>query len=323
MALYGLIADVGGTNIRLAIVELETGVISQVKKYLCADYGNITAVIVDYLGTVDQMISQACLAVACPTDGDWISMTNNGWAFSRSEAQNALGLDQLWLINDYTAIAMAVPTLKDEQKIQVGGDRPRPNSPIAIYGPGTGLGVAHLAYDQGRYIPLPGEGGHADFAPTNALQGQILSYLQSEFGHVSAERLLSGPGLVNIYRALCYIRGEQAHSYAPADVTKAGQSGDCPICAEAMSVFCQVMGSFGGNLALNLGAFGGVYIAGGIITRFMEFFQVSEFRMFFEDKGRLRDFCKPVPVYVITEEQPGLQGAGAYLRQSLGYSIIE
>lgn len=321
MTQYDLIADVGGTNIRLALVDVKSGEITQIKTYLCAEFSGISDVIALYLESVGLRISHACIAIACPVEGDWIAMTNNHWAFSRQELQRDLGLEAVWVINDYMATAMSLPELSAEQKIQIGGNDAQVRAPMVVYGPGTGLGVAQLINHSGNYIPLSGEGGHVDFAPINQLQTLILGKLRERFEHVSVERLLSGPGLVNIYQSLCHLRGMRPQFESPANVTKYGLAKDCEVCYEAMQIFCQVMGSFGGNLALSSGAFGGVYIAGGIVTRFKEFFLNSDFRSCFEEKGRLRGFCEGIPVYLITAEQPGLMGAGAYLRQSLGYRL--
>jgi glucokinase len=321
MSGFGLIADVGGTNIRLALVDLKTGEIGRLQKYLCADYPSIADVIALYLEKQNETVTQACVAIACPTDKDWIAMTNHSWAFSKKQVQEQLGFDNFHVINDYTGIAMSIPTLTDEQKIQIGGEPAKTGEPIAVYGPGTGLGVAHLIHHDSEYVCIPGEGGHVEFASNDEKEAHVLAFLQKRYGHVSAERLLSGPGLVNIYQGLMDMHGKVAEDLQPADVTTRGLDGSCPVCVEAMEVFCRALGSFGGNLALNMSTFGGVYIAGGIITRFMDFFKNSDFRKRFEAKGRFVDFVAKVPVYVITEEQPGLQGAAAYLRQSNGYRI--
>ncbi|RKF20179.1 glucokinase [Alginatibacterium sediminis] len=322
MSSFGLIADVGGTNIRLATIDLASGTINNIHKFLCGDYPSITDVMQEFQSKVGVESKFACIAIACPTDNDWIDMTNNSWAFSQKEVAATMGFEEFHVINDFTGIAMSLPTLKAEQLVQVGGTQaPQSNKPIAVYGPGTGLGVAHLMNHGGEYICLPGEGGHVEFAASDDTEAYILAFLQQELGHVSAERLISGPGLVNIYRGLCQYQDFEAEDFQPADITERGLSGECIVCRETLEIFCRMLGSFGGNLALNLLTYGGVYIAGGIVSRFMEFFLESDFRTRFEDKGRFSELMKKIPVFVITEEQPGLQGAGAYLRQSKGYKI--
>ncbi|CAG9001497.1 MAG: Glucokinase [Candidatus Celerinatantimonas neptuna] len=322
MADMGLIADVGGTNIRLALVDIHTGEINHIQKYLCAHFPGIEEAILHYLSTVECHIKDACIAIACPTDHDLISMTNHSWSFSQSDTKKCLNLNNFWVINDFTANAMSLPTLKDNQKIQIGGKSAVVGAPVSIYGPGTGLGVAHLVIVNGRYIPLSTEGGHVDFAPASELENEILSFLRGRFGHVSSERVLSGPGLVNIYQALCHINQHVVNEeFQPKDITHFGLTGTHPVCEQTLSVFCQIMGSFGGNLALTLGAFGGVYIAGGVIGNFLDYFLVSDFRRRFEEKGRFDGYCSQIPVYLITAKQPGLQGASAFLRQELGYRL--
>lgn len=215
---------------------------------------------------------------------------------------------------------MAIPMLTDAERIQFGGAAPQAGKPIAVYGAGTGLGVAHLVHSGDRWLSLPGEGGHVDFAPNSEEEDDVLHALRAELGHVSAERLLSGPGLVNLYRGLVLADNRVPEALAPKDVTERALADSCTDCRRALSLFCVLMGRFGGNLALNLATFGGVYIAGGIVP-FLEFFKASGFRVAFEDKGRFQSYLKDVPVYLITHDQPGLLGAGAYLRQSLGVRL--
>ncbi|MBD1389565.1 glucokinase [Neiella sp. HB171785] len=311
----GLIADVGGTNIRLALVDEQGVEYTELRKYLCAQYPTITDVIRHYLDEVKASVKHACIAIACPTNSDWIDMTNNSWAFSRREVQEALGLDALYIINDYTAISMSLPFLKDDQMVQVGPGMIEPGSPKAVLGPGTGLGVAHLVSVEGHWHSLPGEGGHVDFAPIDEVDNYIWKYLNKRYPHVSYEQLLSGLGLIQIYEALCEMRGVTIVERTPADISTLGVAGECELCQAAVEQFCKVLGSHAGNLALNLGAFGGVYVAGGIVPRFTGFVENSEFRARFEAKGRFTDYVRRVPTFLITEEQPGLLGAAAYLMQ--------
>lgn len=318
MTKYALVGDVGGTNARLALCELASGEISQPKTYSGLDYPSLEAVIRLYLQQHHVAVKEGCIAIACPIAGDWVAMTNHSWAFSISAMKSNLGFSHLDIINDFTAVSMAIPMLKTEDKIQLGGTTPVKGKPIAVYGAGTGLGVAHLISVNQRWISLPGEGGHVDFAPNDEEESLILAALQAEFGHVSAERILSGPGLVNLYRVIVQSAGRVAENLQPQDITQRALAKSCPDCHRALSLFCLIMGRFGGNLALNLATFGGVYIAGGIIPRFLDFFKNSEFRRGFEDKGRFKSFVADIPVYLIIHDNPGLLGAGAYLRQMLG-----
>lgn len=311
---YGLIADVGGTNIRLALVE-EGVEYSLLKKYLCGQFPSLTHVIKHYLQEVGASITHACIAIAGPTDSDWIDMTNNNWSFSRREVQEELGLEALYLINDYTAISMSLPFLGSEQFIQVGPGTIEPAAPKAVLGPGTGLGVGHLVQFDGLWHSLPGEGGHVDFAPVDELDISIWHYLKKRYAHISYEQLLSGLGVIQIYEALVEISDGEYPELSAAEISHKGVEGQCPLCSRTMAQFCKILGSHAGNLALNLGAFGGVYVAGGIVPRFTDFVVNSGFRERFEDKGRFRDYVRRVPTFLITEEQPGLIGAAAYMMQ--------
>jgi len=315
-----LVADIGGTNIRLAITEHNniTGIIT----YQCADFPSLIDVIRRYIEEkqlTDASIN-ACLAIACPTDDDLISMTNLPWQFSQKELKEELELNKLMLINDYTAIAMAIPMLTDQQKVKIGGGEAVANKPIAVCGPGTGLGVANLIPIENNWHCLSGEGGHTDFAPVDELDIQILQYLKTFKKRVSYEQLLSGYGLEQIYQALLAIKNEDSSAISEAkltakDISTQALDGSCALCQQALAQFCKVLGSFAGNLALTTASLGGVYIAGGIVPRFINYVQKSEFRARFETKGRMCHLNQQTPTYVITESQPGLIGAAAYLHQ--------
>lgn len=318
MTQYALVGDVGGTNTRLALCDLKNGEISEAKTYSGLDYPSLEAAVQAYLKTQKAEISAGCVAIACPVTGDWVAMTNHTWAFSISEMKKNLGFTHLEIINDFTAVSMAIPALKPEHLIQLGGDKPQQEKPVVVYGAGTGLGVAHLIHVDKRWVSLPGEGGHADFSPNSEEEDHILEQLRSEFGHVSFERVLSGPGLVNLYRAIVKSDNRLPENLAPKDVTERALENRCTDCRRALSLFCVILGRFGGNLALTLSTAGGVYIAGGIVPRFLDFFKASGFRGGFEDKGRFNHFVKDIPVYLIMHEQPGLLGSGAHLRQTMG-----
>lgn len=318
MTKYALVGDVGGTNARLALCDLSNGDISQAKTYSGLDFPSLEAVIQHYLKEHGISVQSGCVAIACPVTGDWVAMTNHTWAFSTSEMKKNLGFSHLEIINDFTAVSMAIPMMKPEHLIQFGGDKPVEGKPVVVYGAGTGLGVSHLVHVDKRWISLPGEGGHSDFAPNSEEEGIILHQLRQEIGHVSNERILSGPGLVNLYRAIVKADGREPENYQPKDITERAVDDSCTDCRRALSLFCVILGRFGGNLALNMSTFGGVYIAGGIVPRFLEFFKASGFRGGFEDKGRFKEYVKDIPVYLIVHDQPGLVGAGAHLRQTLG-----
>jgi len=195
-----IVADIGGTNIRLAIVN-NSQQLTAVETYQCRDFASLAAVLQHYFEfkKIASKAINACLAIACPVEQDKVVMTNMSWTFSQIELKNLLKLKNLWLINDYTAIAHAIPLLTEQQKVQIGRGNVIAQKPIAICGPGTGLGVANLVSCQGQWLCLSGEGGHADFAPVNEEQIALLQYLLSKYHHVSYEQLLSGLGLEQIY----------------------------------------------------------------------------------------------------------------------------
>ena len=292
MTKYALVGDVGGTNARLALCDVDSGDISHAKTYSGLDYPSLEAVVRVYLQEQNVTVEDGSIAIACPITGDWVAMTNHTWAFSIAEMKQNLGLAHLEIINDFTAVSMAIPMLKKEHLIQFGGGEPVEGKPIAVYGAGTGLGVSHLVHVDKRWISLPGEGGHVDYAPNSEEEAIILEQLRAELGHVSAERVLSGPGLVYLYRAIVKSDGRLPENLQPKDVTERALADSCIDCRRALSLFCVMMGRFGGNLALNLGTFCGVYIAGGIVPRFLEFFKASGFLGGFVAKGRCEAYVE-------------------------------
>tara|TARA_R110001592_G_scaffold70936_7_gene216954 strand:+ start:2823 stop:3773 length:951 start_codon:yes stop_codon:yes gene_type:complete len=315
--MLSVVADVGGTNIRLAVLDITNGEMSKIREYPCAQFITIETALIQYFATLSEPVGYLCLGIACPVENDLISMTNLNWQFSKKQLKQKLALKALYVINDYTAISLAVPFVEENQKIKIGGGEEVTNCVKAIFGPGTGLGVSHLIKQNEKWVSLDGEGGHSSFAPNTAQQADVLLLLQGQFGHVSTERLLSGQGLVNIYHALCRLAGKQPEFFEAAEITKSALNGECELALQTLTLFCQAMGGFAGNLALNLECKGGVYIAGGIVPRFIEFFKNSEFRTFFEAKGRFEGYLKSIPTYLITHENPGLLGAAVYLRQEM------
>ncbi|WP_286268728.1 glucokinase [Thalassotalea hakodatensis] len=315
-ATINLVADIGGTNIRLGIARAN-GEVNELTVYQCREFNSLQAVVRHYIeeNHISNNTINACFAIACPVDKDIIQMTNLPWKFSVSEIKQELKLNKLLLINDYTAIAYAVPYLNDEQKIQIGEGSVIANKPISICGPGTGLGVSNVVPVNDNWYAISGEGGHVDFAPIDAIEVQVFEYLDKKYSHVSYEQLLSGLGIEQIYQALNEIHQSGLPTRSANQISELGLSGDCRICHQTLLQFCKILGSFAGNLALTMSSFGGVYIAGGIVPRFIEFFKQSEFRSRFESKGRLSSFNHTIPTFVITESQPGILGASAYLRQ--------
>jgi len=314
-----LIADIGGTNIRIALADANAAQkFTHIETYRCADFtglSEILALYIDNQGFHGKTIN-ACLAIACPTDQDIISMTNLPWQFSQKALKAELKLSNLSFINDYTAIAMAIPLLNEQQKVQIGSGEAKAGMPISVCGPGTGLGVANLVNINDQWHCISGEGGHVDFAPVSDEEIQILASLKKIKERVSYEQLLSGYGLEQIYTALVEINQTDTPAKLSAQqISENATNASCPICKQALDTFCKVLGSFAGNLALTSNSQGGVYIAGGIVPRFIDYVQNSQFRERFECKGRLSNIPQSTPTYVITEPQPGLLGAAAYILQ--------
>jgi len=299
------------------LAQINDGSLSHIKKYLCSDYKTIDAVIETYLAEFpDLKFTAGCLGVACPVNGDVISMTNNHWQFSISQLQTGLGLEWLGVINDFTAVAHAVTVLSSQQKEQVGLGQANTLDNIAVFGPGTGLGVKHLTHTSDEWLALDGEGGHVDFAPVDDVDIAIWQFLTDKFGHASAEEVMSGRGLVHIYQAIAKHKNLPAPLDEPAAITEQALDGSCVLSVATLNQFCRILGSFAGNLALNLGTRGGVYIGGGIAPRFTNFIKQSDFRKRFEAKGRFRDYVAGIPTFIITEPDHGLIGAMAYLNQN-------
>jgi glucokinase len=311
-----LVADIGGTNIRLGIAD-ESGDIRALTVFQCAEYAGLADVLKTFINdnNIGDKTINACFAIACPVDNDLITMTNLPWQFSKSAIKAELNLNKMLLINDYTAIAHSVPYLTEQQKVQIGEGEVVAGRPISICGPGTGLGVANVVPSGDSWISLGGEGGHVDFAPIDDKEQHILNFLLKKYSHVSYEQLLSGLGIEQIYQALCDFHQEVTQAYKAKDISAKAVEGSCERCVETLEQFCKTLGSFAGNLALTLGSFSGVYIAGGIAPRFIDFIKNSDFRTRFEEKGRLSGFNQPIPTYIITESQPGILGALAFLRQ--------
>ncbi|GGW76981.1 glucokinase [Alteromonas halophila] len=308
------VADVGGTNIRLSRVT-ESGV-ADIKKYMCKDFASIDLAILEYFKDMPSTtFVSGCIAIACPVLGDQVVMTNHSWAFSQAALKSQLKLDNLFVINDFTAVAHSLPVLSSEQVIQIGEGTAKETGNKAVFGPGTGLGVEHITCVESEWVTIDGEGGHIDFAPVDETDVVIWRYLQNNFGRASAEEVMSGRGIMNIYRALTAHYQKTAEFDDPAQVTEAALDGSCDICTSTLTQFCRIMGSFAGNIALNAATTGGVFIGGGIASRFPEFLRNSDFRARFEAKGQMKHYVKDIPTYLIAEPDHGLLGAAAYLQQ--------
>jgi glucokinase len=304
-----LVADIGGTNARFALCGPDGKPESEQKLEVAAYPGVVEAARAYLAG---RQVTHAVFAVATHVDADWIHLTNAPWAFSVGATEAALGLKRLAVINDFTAQALAVPRLGPADRVGLGGEAPQSGAAIAVLGPGTGLGCAGLLPVQGIWYPIPSEGGHVSLAPHDERDAAVLACLQRRFGHVSNERVLSGPGLVNLATALATLEGETLVIDDPRAVSRRAASGECRFCQEAVQRFSSLLGAAAGDLALIFCALGGVYIGGGLVKRLGGLFDVERFRASFVAKGRFVDYLTRTPTYLVTRRDPGLLGAASY-----------
>ncbi|MBP2294107.1 glucokinase [Azospirillum rugosum] len=303
-----LVADIGATNARFGLID-DTGVHDQ-RVLRGADFPTLEAAAEAYLATVRHLPrpTRGAFAIAGPVTGDRVAMTNLSWAFSTAHVRGALGLERLAVINDFTAVALSVPRLTPADVRQVGDGAPEPHAVVGVLGPGSGLGVSGLVPGPQGWTALAGEGGHVTMAPISDRESAVLAQLRKRHDHVSAERVLSGPGLVNLYEALSILDNREPEAFTPAQVTESALAASNPHCIEAVEMFCAMLGTVAGNLALTLGARGGVYIAGGIVPKLDGLFLHSRFRKRFVEKGRMREYLAPIPTYVITHPLPAFLG---------------
>ncbi|MFO1217763.1 MAG: glucokinase [Burkholderiaceae bacterium] len=316
-----LLADIGGTHARFALQGGAGAPLADLRVLPTAAHAGIEAAIDAYLRDVQRPVPAHCaIAIATAITGDEVAMTNHPWRFSIRALQQRFGFAQLRVINDFTALALALPLLSRDVLRQIGGGAPVAERAIALIGPGTGLGVSGLvpvAGADGRtaWAPLQGEGGHVTLAAHDEREDAVIALLRKRFGHASAERALSGPGLVNLHAAVVALaHGSALQAELPApEITRRAVAGDAQ-CRRAIELFSALLGTVAGNLALTLGALGGVYIGGGIVLRLGDAFDRTLFRRRFEAKGRFAPYLAAIPVYVIdADASPALIGAGRAL----------
>jgi len=309
-----LLADIGGTNARFALLD---GALGRVIHLPVADhptaYDAVTAAL-EQLGC-ERPPAGAVLAFAGPVDAGRAVMTNAGWDTTVDALSERFGFAQVRLLNDYAALALGLEHLAVGDRLRIGPARPAARGALAVLGPGSGLGVAALLPTAGHGLPLVSEGGHSTMPAADGLEAELLAVLREEFGHVSAERVLSGPGLANVHRGLARLHARTAAPLSPDEITRLGLEGGDELCRLALERFCLFLGGFAGNVALSYGAQGGVFLAGGILPRFPEFLAASGFRARFEDKGRFRDYLSAIPTWLITRPDAAFVGLAAAARQ--------
>jgi glucokinase len=310
-----LLGDIGATNARFALLWPGQDMPSHLGVLQCRDHPTLLDAMRSYLAQHAPAAPRECaFGIATAVLGDRVSMTNHAWSFSIRQLKADLGLERLLVINDFTALALALPLLKAGDLHGVGGGQARPGAPRALLGPGSGLGVSGLIPHGAAHVPLVGEGGHVTLSPADDAEAAVIARLRDRFGHASAERALSGPGLVNLYDACCAIAGVAPRALEPGQVSDAALQGTDPMCRRAVDMFFALLGTLAGNLTLTLGALGGVYIGGGIVPRLLPLMETSPFRARFEAKGRYVNLMRGVPTWVITSEfPPALLGAARAL----------
>lgn len=312
-----LLADIGGTNARFAWQAAPGAPITDVQVLPGAHYPTLQAAMHAYFDGLGRGAPAAvAIAIANPITGDMVRMTNHDWAFSQSAVKAEFGLRTLRLLNDFTALALALPDLPAAELRQVGGGEAVPGVAMGLVGAGTGLGVSGLLPDgHGGWVPLEGEGGHVTLPATTARERTVMDGLIRRYGHASAERVCCGQGLVDTCAILCEADGATAQGLDSASaVSEAALKAGHPQAQETLNIFCAMLGSVAGNLALTLGARGGVYVGGGIVPRLGAWFHQSPFRERFDNKGRFTGLLQGMPVWVITSAQsPALLGAARAL----------
>ncbi|CEK10559.1 glucokinase [Legionella hackeliae] len=313
---FAIVADIGGTNARFSRIDLNHWIADKVEVYPCANFPSLSDALVYYQKNQNlYAIKYVAIAIACPVTDDLVRMTNFHWQFSIREMKETLNINELQVMNDFTAAAMSVPLLNNDEKVQIGTGTADLSKPMVILGAGTGLGVAHLIPTASEFIPLAGEGGHATWAAQTEQEWFIQRHLSTKYGHVSCERLLSGTGLESLYLALAAYQQKDVTPLTAAQIASLALNNECELAHATVMQFFASLGCYAGDLALTLGTLGGVYIAGGIVPKLLPLMKESDFRMRFENKGRASTFNRKISTHVIVAEYPGLVGAAAYLKQ--------
>lgn len=313
-----LLADIGGTNARFAWQDDAGKAPRDLQTLNVSDYASLAETMRAYLDRLGRPAPPWCaIGVASPITGDAVRLTNSHWSFSIDAVRCEFGFERFVVINDFTALALAIPDLPAHELRQLGGGGAVAGTPLGLIGPGTGLGVSGLvpSTEPGRWVALQGEGGHVTLSASNVREAAVLQVMHHRFGHASAERAVSGQGLEVLYDALRTLNSvSNAAPLTAAEISQRALAGSDAQCVEALDLFCAFLGSVAGNLALTIGARGGIYIGGGIVPRLGDAFKRSRFRASFEDKGRFRGYLEAIPVYVIhSEVSPALLGAARAL----------
>ena len=310
-----LLGDIGATNARLGL--FKDGALGPVEWMAAAEYAQFPDAVETFLTKRGRpAVTGAMLAVAGPVEANRARMTNRGWVIDGAELCAQFRLRRARILNDFEATAWSLPHLEPEDLHRIGAGSGVPDTPMAVLGPGSGLGVACYVPGAQGGIVLASEGGHADLPGSSEREDRVIQHLRARFGHVSCERAVSGPGLENLYGTIAAIDGQKLPQRDAAAITQAGLEGSCATCRAALDMFCALLGAVTGNIALTYGARGGVFIAGGIAPRILAYLERSEFRARFEDKGRMRPYLAAIPTSVIVHPDATFVGLQALAVQS-------
>ena len=305
-----LLGDIGGTHTRLTLHQ--DGQHGAIGRYRNREFPDLTAIVRHHLASQNLPAPRsAMLAVAGPLERDGsVTLTNRGWRLEPGTLAAALDLDAVRLVNDFTAQALGIPRLAPDERMTLNEGDPWPHAPLAVIGPGTGLGVSGLLPHETGWLALAGEGGHVTLAPADARESALLGDLRAAWGHVSAERVVSGPGLLALYNHLAATAGAPALAAPPEVTARAGQEA---LADQALGYFFAFLGTIAGNLALTLGARSGVYLCGGILPDLIAPLRASSFMERFCAKGRYRDYLATIPVHVVTAPDTAFRGLASLL----------
>ena len=317
-----LIADIGGTNARFALANDAPSYFSQEQTLKAADFEQLVDAIDAYLSSLDiAQLQGICLAVAGPVKNDSVVFPNNHWSVNCPNLREKYNITQTSLLNDWEAISYSLSVLNPSDLQEIGGQWTSladQDYTVAALGPGSGLGISGLLRRKQSLTPLITEGGHSGFSPENNIQMEILRYLHGKYDtRISIERILSGPGIVNIHKALCAINNTESQELTATEIATAGINKGDVLCVQTIDLFFEILGQVAGDIALTIGANQGVFIGGGIAQRYPDSLAKSRFRQGFENKGRHSELMKGIPTWLIKHRNPGLLGASVYCRSRL------
>lgn len=312
-----LIGDIGGTNARFQIIERPDGDVIEFDPVRTADFESLEDSISDsVLSGTDIQPKSAIIAAAGPITADGLNLTNCHWNILPQRFLQLATFNQLILMNDFEAQALALPCLQPADGVILGDGNLHGDNHYtkAVLGPGTGLGVGLLVRAGGKWIPVAGEGGHVDLGPRTAREAEIWAHLKTVDGRISAEQVICGDGLINLYQACCAVDAVNAQLQSPADISIAAVQDENKQATEALSLFCTTLGRIAGDLAITSMAKGGVYIGGGIAQKILPFLQASEFRNNFEDKAPHSELMRGIATIIVTHPLPALLGLSAFAK---------